>query len=382
MTNSDMSPEKDGTVILLNRLKDIASAVMSAAEAGSLEQVFERIAQVAGELVNARYAALGIPDNKGGLKYFKVAGLSQEEIAHIGHLPVGRGLLGAIMQERKAVRLVRMKDDSRSAGFCAHPPPMTSLLGVPIQLGERLFGLLYLCDKLDGQPFTEQDEWLVETIAGYAALAIVGSQLSEQQSRLTLLEERERVGMELHDSIIQSLYAIGMHLQLANMADTSQPLDLTPAMHDLDQVIEDIRRFILNLKVTSYRQRTMYEGIRDVLARLHIPESIRVEIDAPDTSPMISPTTFEAVCQMIQEAVSNTLRHANASFVNISTQLDDGLFRVVVVDDGQGFDLNIRKQSSGLGLQNLHQRALLHGGRVQIDSAPGKGTRLSISIPI
>jgi transcriptional regulator with GAF, ATPase, and Fis domain len=144
MTTSDMNPEKDSTTLLLSRLNDIASAVMSAAEAGTLEQVLERIAYVAGELVNARYSALGIPDGNGGLKYFKVAGLSPEQIRHIGHLPVGHGLLGAIMQERTAVRLERMQDDHRSSGFCARHPSMTSLLGVPIQLGERLFGLLYL----------------------------------------------------------------------------------------------------------------------------------------------------------------------------------------------------------------------------------------------
>jgi len=381
MPKSDESPEKDSTLILLSRLKDISTAVMTAAEAGTLEQVLERIAHVSGELVNARYAALGIPDQKGGLKYFKVAGLSAAQIAHIGHLPVGHGLLGAIMQERKSVRLVRMQEDVRSSGFCERHPPMTSLLGVPVQMGDRLFGLLYLCDKLDGQPFSEQDEWLVETIAGYAALAIVGSQLGEQQSRLTLLEERERVSMELHDSIIQSLYAIGMHLQLANLAPPAQPVDLKPAMRDLDTVIEDIRRFILNLRTSSYRQRTTYEGIRDVLARLHIPETVQVEINAPDIQPTISPTTFEAVCQMAQEVISNSLRHANATSITISSHLDEGAFRIVVADDGKGFDLNHRAQGTGLGLQNLQQRALLHRGQVQIDTAPGQGTRVSIIVP-
>jgi len=382
MTTSDSHPENDSTSVILDRLKDIATAVMRAAEAGSLEQVLQRIAHVSGELVNARYAALGVPDGKGSLKYFKVAGMSPEQVSRLDHLPAGHGLLGVIMRERKAVRLERMQDDPRSGGFCSGHPTMTSLLGVPIQVGEQLFGILYLCDRLDKRPFSEQDEWLVETIAGYAALAIVGSQLSEQQSRLTLLEERERISLELHDGIIQSLYAIGMHLELVRTAENPPGADLKPAIHDLNTVIEDIRRYILNLKVSSYHRGTVSDYLRDVVARLHVPESISVTIDAPDTEPPFMPHTFEAICQMANEALSNALRHANATHVNISAQQDENVFQITVADDGQGFDLSNAGQHSGLGLQNLGQRALRHGGQVNIDTGPGRGTRVTIIVPI
>jgi signal transduction histidine kinase len=379
MTTSDINPQKDSTNLILNQLKDIASAVMSAAEAGSLEQVLERIAHVAGELVNARYAALGVPDGKGSLKYFKVAGMSPEQYSRIGHLPTGYGLLGAIMEERKAVRLERMQDDVRSAGFCSGHPSMTSLLGVPVQVGERLFGILYLCDRLDGQPFSEQDEWLVETIAGYAALAIAGSQLSEQQSRLTLLEERERIGLELHDGVIQSLYAIGMHIDLAQ---DQAATDLKPAINDLNTVIEDIRHYILNLKASSQHQGTIYEGLHNILTRLHIPETVTIEIDAPDTPPPFTPYTFEAICQMANEAISNALRHANANTIKINSRLTNNAFQITITDDGQGFDPHDVSDHTGLGLQNLQQRALRHNGQVHIDSIPGRGTRVTISVPL
>src|SRR6185369_16522815 len=151
-------------------------------------------------------------------------------------------------------------------------------LGVPIQVKEQLFGILYLCDRRDEQPFTEQDEWLVETIAGYAALAIAGSQLGEKQSRLTLLEERERIGMELHDGIIQSLYAIGMQLQLTRLSHEIPGDLLGEPVKNLDTVIEDIRRYILNLKVSSYTQQTVSEAINDLVARSHIPSTLTVTI--------------------------------------------------------------------------------------------------------
>ncbi len=382
MPTSDTHPEKDSTSLILNRLKDIATAVMHAAEAGTLEKVLERIAHVAGELVNARYTALGVPDDEGGLRYFKVAGITPQQMSRLDHLPAGHGLLGVIMHERKVVRLTRMQDDTRSGGFCSGHPKMTSLLGVPVQLGERLFGILYLCDRLDGQPFSEQDEWLIETVAGYAALAIAGSELSEQQSRLILLEERERISLELHDGIIQSLYAIGMHLDLARTAPNPTGDELKPAMDGLNTVIEDIRRYIMNLKVNSPHQETVHEFLRDILARLYVPEDVTVEIDAPHSPPPFTSPVFEAVGQMTNEAISNALRHANATHIQISALESDGIFQVTVSDNGRGFDLNKITENSGLGLQNLQRRALRHGGQIRLDTAPGQGTRLTIQLPV
>jgi len=376
---SDEYPLQDVSIIL-NNLKDIASSVMYAAKGGSVEQVLERIAQVSSTLVKARYAALGVPDGKGGLKYFKVAGLTPEQIKHIQHLPLGKGLLGVVMNERKPLRLERMVDDARSSGFCAAHPSMTSFLGVPIQAAAQLLGILYLCDRKDGKPFNDQDQWLVETMAGYAALAITGAQLSEQQSRLNILEERERIGMELHDGVIQSLYAIGMHLDLLRTDEHIHPSDLKSTIDNLNIVIEDIRRYILNLGTSNIK--TVYICLRDLLDRLHIPGSIRVEIDAPDEPPPFRPAAFEAICQIANEAISNAVRHANATSISISSRQDLDLFQIVVEDNGEGFDLSKMGTFEGLGLRNIQHRAYLYGGHVNIDSAPGKGTRLTITVPI
>lgn len=376
---SDEHPLQDVSIIL-NSLKDIASSVMYAAKGGTVEQVLERIAQVSSELVGARYGALGVPDGKGGLKYFKVAGMTAEQIRHIQHLPLGKGLLGVVMNERHPLRLERMTDDPRSTGFCAAHPMMTSFLGVPIQAAAQLFGILYLCDRIDGQPFSEQDQWLAETMAGYAALAIAGAQLSEQQSRMNILEERERIGMELHDGVIQSLYAIGMHLDLMRTSDQIQASDLKPTINNLNAVIEDIRRYILNLSANNVK--TIYICIRDLLERLHIPSSVRVEIDAPDQPPPFRPATFEAICQIANEALSNAVRHANAKTIKVSTHEDLNLFQIIITDDGQGFDLEQMGKHEGLGLHNIQQRAYLYGGHVLIETAPGSGTRLTITIPI
>lgn len=367
---------------VLPHLREIVTAVTHAAEADTLEQVLERIAHVSRELVRARYAALGVPDGNGSLKYFKVSGLTPDEISRIDHLPTGRGLLGVILRERKVLRLERMSEDSRAVGFCAGHPEMTSLLGVPIQVGQQLFGTLYLCDRTDGLPFSEEDQWLVEAMAGYAALAITGSLLGEHKRRLALLEERERIGMELHDGVIQSLYAIGMHLELLRTTDNIQAADLDEIISDLNATIEDIRGYIMNLRASSKGQKTIHDSLHELITRLHIPQTLTMEIDAPRQQPPFAPTTFEAVCQIANEAISNALRHANASHISVKAHQDNNLFHITITDDGQGFDLESLNNQKGLGLRNIQQRARIHGGQVLIDTAPGQGTRLEITIPV
>jgi len=368
--------------VILATLKDIAEAVVRAAEAGTLKQVLQQIAYVAQQLVRSRYAALGVPSEHGTMKYFEVVGLTEAEIKRIAHPPVGRGLLGVIMHEREILRLEHIRDDPRSSGFPKYHPEMDRLLGVPIEAGQQLFGMLYLTDRLDGEPFTEEDQWLVESLAGYAALAIAGSQLSEKQGRLALLEERERVGMELHDGIIQSLYAIGMQLQLLRMTHPALDDDLTQATQSLDAVIEDIRRYILNLKVATYEQQTLRESLRDVLDRLRPPDTLKVELNAPARQPSFAPPVLEAVCQIAYEAISNIIRHADASEAFIDVTEDEKQFQMVIRDNGSGFRPDDSQARSGLGLRNMMHRARIHGGDVKIDSAPGKGTRLTLLLPL
>lgn len=378
---SNQSQQKDVTIVLA-RLKDIAEAVILASEAGTLKQVLRQIAYVAQQLVNCRYAALGIPDEHKLMKYFEVVGMTAEEIQLIDHPPIGRGLLGAILQDREILRLEHMRDHPRSIGFPANHPHMDRFLGVPIQIGEQLFGMLYLCDRLDNQPFTESDQWLVESLAGYAALAITGSKLKEQHGRLMLLEERERVGMELHDGIIQSLYAIGMQLQLLQLEQPDMRMDISKATKNLDVVIEDIRHYIMNLKVANYEQSTLYESLMDVVARLQGGGAINIKVNAPNRQPPFAPPVLEAVSQIAYEAVSNIIRHAEATEALIDVTESPKQFKMVIWDNGKGFNQQVLKEHDGLGLRNMLQRARIYGGDLILDNPPSGGARLTLLLPI
>lgn len=386
---SDITPQEDVT-LLLDHLKSIVSSVMYAANADTLGEVLERIADASRELVGAHYAALGVPDGKGGLQYFMFSGMDSKYVNQIGHLPHGRGLLGAIMKERQPIRLTRIQDDPRSSGFPEHHPHMEKFLGVPIQVGDELFGMLYLTDPIDGEPFDEQDQWLIETTAGYAALAIAGAQLREQRQRLTLLEERERIGMELHDGIIQSLYAIGMQIELSRTAKQIKGDDFNAPIQMLNETIEDIRRYILDLHQRGAHGDTIYSCMQDVVNKLHIPETLTVEIEAPEISVTVPKPLFESICQMSSEAVSNVIRHANATRVTIIAQIINDEFHLVIADNGQGFNASTQTKninaildtSSGLGLRNMQRRVELHKGTFEIKSTLGKGTRITLHIPL
>jgi len=286
------------------------------------------------------------------------------------------------MNERKTIRLSKMQDDARSAGFCAAHPHMTSLLGVPIQIGQQLFGTFYLCDRRDNLPFDEQDEWVLETLAGYAAVAIASSQLNEQQSRLALLVDRERIAMDLHDGIIQSLYGIGMHLDLMRLSGGASADELANTVGNLNEVIEDIRRFIMNLNGGNLSGKSVRVTLLDVLSRLYTPDNLQITLEAPDTSPPFTPAVFEAICQMANEAISNAIRHAEATSIAVRAEQVQHDFIIVVEDNGRGFDVAKLTHAEGLGLRNLQQRAALLSGHVNVQSTPETGTRLTITMPV
>jgi signal transduction histidine kinase len=153
-------------------------------------------------------------------------------------------------------------------------------------------------------------------------------------------------------------------------------------MQNLNTVIEDIRGYIQNLKSKSFQQKTIAESLHDMTNRLHIPAELHIEIDAPNSPMPFLPTTYEALSQMANEALSNVIRHATASEVRLTARQQNGVFELEIADNGRGFEIQQASDQSGLGLRNIQQRARLHGGNVVIDSRPGGGTRIVLSLPV
>src|SRR5918911_639540 len=199
---------------LLARLQALDEATRALAAELSLDQVLRRIVEVAARVAGARYGALGIAGPDGYLSDFITTGISPEERAKIGPLPRGHGLLGVLIRQGQPLRVPNIAHDPRRVGFPPHHPPMTSLLGVPIRVRNEVVGDLYLADKVGAPEFSEEDQHLIELLAAHAGIAIENARLYAQVRMLTQLHERERIGRDLHDGIIQDIYAGTLQLEV------------------------------------------------------------------------------------------------------------------------------------------------------------------------
>jgi signal transduction histidine kinase len=173
-----------------------------------------------------------------------------------------------------------------------------------------------------------------------------------------------------------------MHLDLMRHSGGASEAELGKTIANLNEVIEDIRHYIMDLHGGTQKGKTIRVSLLDILSRLYTPENLQISLEAPDTSPPFTPAIFEAICQMANEAISNAIRHAQATNINIRAEQIQNEFVIVVADNGRGCDVAKLTHSEGLGLRNLQQRAALLSGHVNVESTAGKGTNLTIAMPI
>ena len=349
----------------------------------SLPSILQKIVELACQVADARYGALGVLDSDGRMIFdFITHGVTEEERRAIGNLPVGKGILGLLITEATPIRLAKIQDHPRSVGFPPNHPPMTSFLGVPIKVRGRVYGNLYLTEKRGAAEFTEEDQEAVVTLAAQAGVAVENARLHEDLRRLAVLEDRERIAQELHDGVIQSLFAVGMGLQAAGAmtADPEAVRDrLDAAVNDLDRVIRDLRNYIFGLgggPADRELSRALH-GLGDELRR-GSEIAIRVEVDPAASGALASRATD--VVQFAREALTNAVRHSGAATVSVVISRDDGSFVLEIEDDGKGFDPEAT-EGLGRGLGNLRARAQTLGADLDIDSEPGRGTRVRLVMP-
>jgi len=352
----------------------------------SLPRVLETIVKTARQLIGVRYAALGVPGPQGTLEQFITEGVTEEEIKRIGRLPVGKGLLGVIQTEPHTIRLDDISQSPLSAGFCPHHPHMTTFLGVPIVARGEILGSLYLCDKEDGTPFTDADQTLTETLAAYAAVAIENARLYQQVRRLAVLEERERIGMDLHDGIIQSIYAVGLTLEHSSLLLEEDPeaakIRLRYAIDALNQTIRDIRNYIMDLRPQRTKVSDLNQSLHRLVREFHANTLTEITLDIDSgIEHALDESTSAALFHIAQEALANAAKHAEATQLRVSVHRDNNHISLVVRDDGVGFDQNEVERLLGHGLSNMSLRARTAGGRLLVESAPSAGTTVTAIFP-
>ncbi len=362
------------------------AAIAITAELG-LDRVLQRIVDLARDLAAARYAALGVPDGRGGLEQFVFSGISSEAAQRIDHLPRGEGLLGLLLREPQPIRVADIAADPRSFGFPPNHPPMRSFLGVPIMSRGRLLGNLYLTDKIDAPEFDASDERLITMLAAHAAIAIDNARLYREVGRLAVIEERARIGMELHDGIIQSIYAVGLTLEYAHLVLDEQPLEarerLNQAIAGLNEVIHDIRSYILDMRPQRFEGKDLAAGLRELARAFRANTFIEVDFDIDaQVSALIEPERATGLFHIAQEGLANVAKHAQARHVGLSLRRDGEALLLELQDDGRGFDPQTVTPHAGHGLRNMEERARLLQGEWRVDSAPGAGARIRVRLPL
>jgi signal transduction histidine kinase len=190
---------------LQDRMMALHRASLELVKDVSLETLLERIAATACEQADARYAALGVLDSDGKLQKFITVGMKDAEIKRIAHQPVGKGLIGELMDTAFPLRVPVIREHPSSVGFPPHHPAMTTFLGVPIRAGDRQFGQIYLTEKLDGSEFTEDDEKIIQMLAAFAAAAIQNARMYEQMKERDLALTRRNVDMALLNGVASTL---------------------------------------------------------------------------------------------------------------------------------------------------------------------------------
>jgi signal transduction histidine kinase len=364
----------------------LLDAVVALSADLSLPNVLKRIVEAAAAVSGARYGALGVigpgqADLERGLVEFVTTGLDAKSVRAIGHLPHGRGILGLLITDPKPRRIAEIGAHPASFGFPAHHPPMRSFLGVPIRVRDQVFGNLYLTEKQGAAEFSETDEELVVALAGAAGVAIENARLHERLEQMAVIGERERIARDLHDTVIQRLFATGMGLQglVGRIEGPDVRLRLQQAVDELDETIREIRISIFDLEARDAEK----DGLRARVLALatEATTSLGFEPKVQMEGPLDSATdaaTQEELLKSLREALSNVARHAAASAVDVRLSAVSGTITLRVSDNGVGIS---PEAPHGHGLDNMEARAEALGGICELTSRPGGGTVVTWRVP-
>ncbi len=363
------------------KLRRLLEAVFLIEADLSLPVLLRHSLEEARSMAGARYGALGVlNDERTGLSEFITTGVEAETERAIGERPTGKGVLGLLITEPKPLRLADLQDHAESYGFPPHHPPMTSFLGVPIMARDEVYGNLYLTDKIGGDEFTKDDEELVMALAQAAGIAVENARLHQRVQEMAVFDDRDRIARDLHDAVIQRLFAIGLSLQGITRSVTAPPISdrLNRAIVDIDETIRQIRSSIFELSSVRDEEgarRRILRLVRELDAVLGFEAHVSFEgpVDTAIDTELLEHLTFA-----LREALTNVAKHAKASAGTVSLAVASGECRLVVADNGVG--LPETRSGDGLGLSNIERRAAKLGGRLLIDSS-AQGTTLRWIVP-
>jgi signal transduction histidine kinase len=349
----------------------------------SLPALLQKIVALACTVADARYGALGVLSRDGTrLDDFITHGVTQDERDAIGDLPVGHGILGVLIMEGETLRLRRIVDHPLSVGFPPNHPQMVSFLGVPLRVRDKVYGNLYLTEKRGAEEFTEEDERAVVTLAAQAGIAIENARLHEEIRRLAVLEDRERIAKDLHDGVVQSLFAVGMALQAGQeMVNDPKAIGqrLQESVGHIDDVIRDLRNYIFGLGPSGKADRQLDAALNDLADEFRRGSDVAIRVEVEPVAASVASHHAAELIQVAREAISNAVRHGDPRTLSVVLNTDGDHVVLEVEDDGHGFDPDSSPEG-GRGLAGLRERAAALGGTLEIRSSTD-GTTVRARVP-
>lgn len=251
----------------------------------------------------------------------------------------------------------------------------------PLRVRGQATGTLMVANRRGGRSFAGRTVRLLETFGDQASVAIEYSRAQADQNRLGLMDERERIAKDLHDGIIQSLFAVGMGLQgtalMTGSADVADRIER--AVGELDTVIRDLRNYIFGLRPGILADRSLDGALRALGDEVRAGSRLDVVVEVDPAAASMLATRSHDIVQLTREALSNIARHANARHASVRLSSSNGQVVLAVEDDGVGFDP--QSPSAGNGLRNMRGRAAALHGKFRVSSRSGKGTRLRLTVP-
>lgn len=326
-----------------------------------------------------------LDEASGGLMLTAHRGASPESFYSRTRFAAGEGFPGKVLAEN---RILVSTDLASEAGYLR--PKIVSdgfetFVAIPIRVMQSVKGVMDLAAR-DKRNMSQQDLDLLEALALQVGIAVENARLYDEVSRLAILDERSRIGMDLHDGVIQSIYAVGLTLETIRLVmknDLAQAGDLMDqAIEGLNEAIRDIRNFILDLRPHRF-EGDLEQGMARLVREFRANAMVELTFDPPsEILAQIPQHAGLAMFLTTQEALANIARHARATNVKLEVTQEKKSAVLTIEDDGRGFDPSLQSETVGHGLANMRARAEDLGGAFSITSAPGRGTTVRMTLPL
>ncbi len=357
---------------------EIANAILSRSHP---DEALQLIASRAREIVRADLTWVVTPEATGTLLVVFADGERSETILGMT-LPLEDSISGEVVRTGRAVVVHDLEHDDRAFAPLVDAGHIGPAVYVPLSAHGRTFGTLAAANEPGGRAFGEDAVELLETFADQATIALEYARAQRDVERLAVLEDRERIAKELHDGVIQALFAIGMGLQGTALMSGDQDLSgrIEGAVGELDRVIRDLRNYIFGLRPGILADRQLDKALRELAEEFQSKSGIVTVLELDESVAAELASVAGDVVQLTREALSNVGRHSGAATCRVSLVERDGVAILEVDDDGKGFDsASVRR---GDGLTNLEERAAALGGTTSIDSIALQGTTVRIELPL